>query len=404
MSVQFGIVLPQGFKRDLASFDDPVAKYEAMTRVAVEAERLGYTSVWLYDHLHAESRPGAAIGDETLFECWTSSAALARDTATIRIGQMVNCNTFRNPALLAKMASTLDVLSHGRLDFGIGAGWHEAEARAYGYIFPDASGRVRRLDEALQVIRALWTAPAATFAGEFYHLTGAVNEPKGVQQPHIPLWIGGGGEQTTLKLVAKYADAWNIIAHDTAIVSRKFAILREHCDREERDYAAIRKSVHAFVILLEPGEDLDAATRERGNLGLDVIRRANIVGTPPEVAEQLQRLVEAGAEYFILYFRNRLVQLDTMRLFASEVMPLLAIEGGAGRRDTSPGDTLLITRPCRVEKAGHEGTMLAQSTRSRCERRSAPAIRDPVDHPEGIVGDVERAVRPDAYIDRAAPR
>lgn len=323
MPVQFGVVLPQGFKRDLGSIDDPVAKYEAMTRVAIEAERLGYASVWLYDHLHAEQRPGGTlVTDETIFECWTSAAALARDTTTIRIGQMVSCNIYRNPALLAKMASTVDVLSHGRLDFGLGAGWYEMEAHAYGYAFPSDPERVRRLDEALQIIRALWTEASATFTGKYYQIQGAINEPKGVQRPHIPLWVGGGGERTTLRLVAKYANACNVIAHEAATVSRKFAILREYCDREGRDYAAIHKSVHAFVILLEPGEDLDAATKERGNLSLDVIRRANIVGTPSEVVEQLQRLVESGVEYFVLYFRNRLVQLHSIRLFAHEVLPM----------------------------------------------------------------------------------
>ncbi len=324
MSVQFGVVLPQGFKWDLGSLADPVARYEAMTRVAVEAERLGYASVWLYDHLHAEQRPSGMLSEEleTLFECWTSTAALARDTSTIRIGQMVNCALYRNPALLAKMASTVDILSHGRLDFGLGAGWYEGEASAYGYPFPDASERLDRLAETLQIVLALWTEPSATFEGRYYRVRGAINEPKGVQRPHIPLWVGGAGEQRTLGLVARYADACNVIAHDATTVRRKFAALREHCAREGRDYSAIRKSVHTFVVLLEPGEDIDVATRSRGGIGLDMIRRSNIVGTPGEVAERLHELVEAGAEYFILYFRNRLVQLDTVRLFARDVMPL----------------------------------------------------------------------------------
>jgi len=326
MPVQFGIVLPQGFKRDLIPGMAPVAQYEAMTRVAVEAERLGYTSVWLYDHLHSEIRPGSAPSpaEELVFECWTSAAALARDTTTIRIGQMVSCNLYRNPALLAKMASTVDVLSHGRLDFGIGAGWYEAEARSYGFAFPSVSERLRRLEEALQIIHALWTEPTATFVGRHYQIQGAINSPKGAQLPHIPLWVGGAGEGTTLRLVAQYADACNVIAHDAQTVTRKFAALRAHCERLGRDYTAIRKSVHAFVVLLEPGEDLDAATATRGAISLEVVRRANIIGTAPEVVARLQELVEAGAEYFVLYFRNRLVQLDTMQLFAREVMPLFA--------------------------------------------------------------------------------
>lgn len=323
MAVRFGVVLPQGFKRDLGGIQDPVDQYEAMTRVAVEAERLGYHSVWLCDHLHPERRPAASVPDEreTVFECWTSAAALARDTTTVRIGQMVSNVIFRNPALLAKMASTVDVLSHGRLDFGIGAGWLESEARAYGYAFPDAAERAARLAEALHVIRALWTQDAATFPGKYYQLDMALNAPKGIQQPHIPLWVGGSGERVLLRLVARHADAYNVIAHDAETVRHKLAVLRDHCESEGRDYATIRKSVHAFVILLEPGEELDEATRDRGPLSLDVVRRSNITGTTTEVADSLRQLVEAGADYFVLYFRTRLVDLGSIRRFASEVMP-----------------------------------------------------------------------------------
>ena len=311
MSVGCGVVIPQGFKHDLRSFTNPVDQYEAMTRVAIEAEKLGYDAIWLYDHLHSERRQE----DETTFECWTSTAALARDTTSIRIGQMVNCNLYRNPALLAKMASTVDVLSHGRLDFGIGAGWYEQEARAYGYPFPDRSERAKRLEEAIQIVLALWRESSATFKGQHYQISEAINMPKGVQLPHIPLWVGGNGEQMTLRIAAHYADACNIIAHDTATVERKFAVLRKHCAQARRDYTTIRKSVHAFVVLLGPGEDLDTATTTRGSISLEAVRRSNIVGTPPEVAEQLCQLIEAGTEYFVIYFRNRLVTLDTIRLF-----------------------------------------------------------------------------------------
>lgn len=325
MPVKFGVVVPQGWKLDLRQIANPMDKYEAMTRVAVEAERLGYDSVWLYDHFHPEKRRTRMLPEEreTTFECWASTAGLARDTSTIRIGQMVTCNLYRNPALLAKIASTVDVLSHGRLDFGIGAGWYEEEARAYGYAFPDGPERLRRLEEALHVIRTLWTEPYATFEGQYYQIRGAVNEPKGVQQPHIPLWVGGEGEKVTLKLVAKYADACNVIAHSAATAGQKFEVLREYCARVGRDYNEILKSVHTFIVLLEPGEDLDEATKARGDISLDVVRRSNIVGTPPEVAERLHQLMEVGADYFIIYFRNRLVHLDTVRLFAREVMPLV---------------------------------------------------------------------------------
>jgi hypothetical protein len=152
-------------------FADPIQQYEAMSRVARTAERLGFTSIWLFDHFHTYHRPVL----ETTFECWTSTAALARDTTSIRVGQMTTCNGYRNPALLAKMASTVDVMSHGRLDFGIGAGWNQQEYEAYGYPFPSTAVRLEMLDEALQVIRAMWTESFASFEGKHYRISGAIN-------------------------------------------------------------------------------------------------------------------------------------------------------------------------------------------------------------------------------------
>src|SRR3954471_6904970 len=180
MALQFGLLVPQGWRMDLVGITDPVEAYETMTRVAQSAEELGYDSIWLFDHFHTVPVPT----QEPTFECWTSTAALARDTKRVRIGQMVTCNSYRNPALLAKIASTVDVLSHGRLDFGIGAGWYEHEYRAYGYDYPDAPTRLKMLGEALPIIKAMWTEEYATYEGKFYHVKGAINEPKGVQQPH----------------------------------------------------------------------------------------------------------------------------------------------------------------------------------------------------------------------------
>ena len=191
MSLKFGLSLPQGWTMDLASIKDPVEAYEAMTRVARTADEVRFDSVWLVDHFHTVPHPS----QEVTFESWTTTAALARDTKRIRVGQTVTCNGYRNPALLAKMASTVDVLSHGRLNFGIGAGWYEHEYSAYGYDYPDAPARLRRLREAVQVILAMWTQEEAVFEGTYYQVRGAINQPKGVQKPHIPLLIGGGGEK-----------------------------------------------------------------------------------------------------------------------------------------------------------------------------------------------------------------
>ena len=202
MALKFGVGLPQGWTMDLASIRDPLEAYEAMTSVAQTADELGFSSIWLADHFHTVPQPL----QEKAFECWTTTAALARDTRRVRIAQ-VTCNGYRNPALLAHMASNVDVLSHGRLDFGIGAGWYEHEYRAYGYEYPDAPMRLRYLREALQVILAMWTQEEANFEGNYYQVRDAINQPKGKQQPHIPLLIGGGGEKVTIRLFAQFDEA-----------------------------------------------------------------------------------------------------------------------------------------------------------------------------------------------------
>jgi F420-dependent oxidoreductase-like protein len=320
MTLKFGVITPQGWRLDLLNIKDPIDKYEHMTRFARELERLKYDSVWLYDHFHTV--PVQEL--ETTFECWISTAALARDTSTIRVGQMVTCNNYRPPALLAKMASTVDVLSHGRLDFGIGAGWYEEEFRAFGYDFPDGPERLRMLDEALQVIHAMWSEPHATFEGKYYQLRGAINEPKGVQKPHIPIWVGGSGEKVTLKLVAKYGDACNISALAPDEYWHKVDILKGHCDSVGRDFDSIIKSAHIFMTLLAPGQDPETVTaphRKRQGWSLEEYRRRNFVGTPQETIDYLSALHKAGIDYFVFYFRNDLTRFDTIQLFAEEVLP-----------------------------------------------------------------------------------
>ena len=325
MSIKFGVLVPQGWRMDLVDIEDPVDKYEAMTRVATEAEKLGFDSIWLYDHFHTVPTPEL----ETNFECWISTAALARDTSTIRVGQMVTCNSYRQPTLLAKMASTVDVLSHGRLDFGIGAGWYQHEYNAYGYPYPDGPERLRMLNEALQIIHAMWTEPYATFEGKYYQVRGAINEPKGVQKPHPPIWVGGGGEKVTLKLVAKYADACNIGGADPEVYRHKFDVLKEHCRNEGRDYNTIIKSAEVFTNLLLPGQTAEEATAKtrahesrnaKREITTEEFKAKNFVGTPKEAITLYNQLIDAGAEYFIAYL-NDVVHLDTLRLFAQEVMP-----------------------------------------------------------------------------------
>lgn len=310
--MDFGVFVPQGWRMDLVDFRDPVEAYEAMTRVAQEADALKFRSIWLYDHFHTVPKPT----QEVTFECWISTAALARDTKRVRIGQMVTCNSYRNPALLAKMASTVDVLSHGRLDFGIGAGWYEHEYRAYGYPYPDAPERLRHLREAVQVILAMWTQEEAVFEGKYYQVRGAINQPKGVQKPHIPLLIGGGGEKVTLKLVAQYGDACNV-GGDIATIKHKFEVIRQHCETVGRDYDTIRRtsSVNCYIGETEAEAVAKLPEDMRGNL--EQARQQALIGTPAQIRERLADYEEAGVQELIVYFADA-TRLDSLRLFSQE--------------------------------------------------------------------------------------
>lgn len=281
----------------------PIEAYEAMTHVAQEAERLDFHSVWLFDHMHspASSRPT----EQMIFECWTSSAALARDTKRIRIGQLVTNNSFRHPALLTKMASTVDVLSHGRLSLGIGAGWYEPEYLAYGYPFVEAATRLRQLRESLQIIRAMWSEEEAYVEGKYVQVHGAINKPKGVQKPHIPLLIGGKGEQVTLRLVAQYGDACNLTHPTGEELARKFGLIKRYCKEIGRDESAIHRTIYVNCF---PGKTEDEALAKIGNtsgkLNLEHVRARGLFGTPKMIRQRLIELEQHGVQEVIISRRS----------------------------------------------------------------------------------------------------
>jgi F420-dependent oxidoreductase-like protein len=320
MTLPFGTFAPQGWRMDLVEIDDPIEQYEAMTQVAIVAEEVGYDSIWVYDHFHTVPTPEI----ETCFEAWTVTAALARDTRRIKIGQMVTCNGYRHPAFLAKVASTVDVLSHGRLLCGLGAGWYEHEWRAYGYGFPDVPDRMRAFREACEIVVRMWTEEKASFKGQYYTIDGAINEPKGVQKPHIPLWLGGGGEKVTLKLVAQWGDAGNFGGGNLDIVQHKIAVLREHCDKLGRDFDSLVRSTNLNVVLLEPGEDPEHATKPfRGDTSYEEFAKGYIVGTPDQLVEHCEKLAELGINYILTYFPRVAYDHTMLRRFASDVIPRL---------------------------------------------------------------------------------
>ena len=326
MTVRFGTFVPQGWRLDLIEIADPIEKYAAMTNVARAVDAMPvYDSIWVYDHFHTVPR----IEQEAVFEAWTITAALARDTKRVNVGQMVTCIGYRNPALAAKIASTVDVLSHGRLYCGIGAGWYEHEWRAYGYDFPETRDRMRAFREATQIMVKMWTEETPTFEGEYFHIRGAINEPRGIQKPYPSLWIGGGGEQVTLKLVAKYGNACNVGGSPDNL-RHKFSILQEHCEKVGRPYDEIIRSSNVNILFVNEGDDIAQATeraRATYRWTVEEMHANAIVGTPQQVAEQLQAKVDAGVNYLITYFPRVAYDHTPLYRFAEEVAPLLNSAG-----------------------------------------------------------------------------
>jgi F420-dependent oxidoreductase-like protein len=309
--MKFGIDIPNGWKMSLVDIKDPVEAYEAMTNIVTTGDELGYDSAWVVDHFHTVPTPT----QEITFECMMMLAALARDTKNIRIGQIVLCNGYRNPALLAKMASTLDVLSHGRLNFGIGAGWYEHEYRAYGYPYPDAPERLRMLREALKVIHAMWSQEEAVFEGKYYQVRGAINQPKGVQKPHIPILIGGSGEKVTLKLVALYGDACNV-SGDLKTLQHKLEVLKGHCENVGRNFSDIHVTTGTYCSIADTDEEALALVPEARKNGL---ADTALVGSPATIRERIATLEAHGVHELIIDFPFPSAKnLEPLRRFAKE--------------------------------------------------------------------------------------
>ncbi|HEY3993602.1 MAG TPA: TIGR03560 family F420-dependent LLM class oxidoreductase [Ktedonobacteraceae bacterium] len=316
MAMQFSVVLPHGPLNELAGITDPIEAYETLTRLAQAIDEAGFSTIWLSDVLWpGDPSAGPEAAQNFLFECWTSTAALARDTKRVRIGQTVTYAGLRNPALLAKMASTVDVLSHGRLTVGIGSGSPalSEQFRAYGYDYPELGVRSRQLREVIQILLAMWTQEEATFEGTYYQVRGAINQPKGVQRPHIPLLIGGNGEQATLKLVAQYGDACNVFG-DPATLEHKFAVLKQHCETVGRDYQSIRRAAGTYCVMADTDEQALASIP-------DTIRTFfgewALIGSPATIHERIAAFERAGVQELSLRF-PQIGRLDTIQRFAQE--------------------------------------------------------------------------------------
>jgi len=290
-----------------------VSEYPEMVRVSNLAEGYGFGSIWLCDHFLTtspeeyvqdagitsaggvpQSTTGVPRASMSLLESWTALAALARDTTRIRLGTSVLCNSYRHPSVLAKMAATLDVISEGRLDLGLGAGWFKREFEAYGIPFPPAGERVLALGEALEVIKTIWTEPNPVYQGRFYTLDGAICDPPPLQKPHPPLWVGGEGDRVQ-RIAAHYAQGINIRWWSPEKVSQRRDYLDEACAEVGRDPATLRLSV---TTLLAPTESAEQEARVRQEFA-SIPETGLIVGSPQKCIERINAYREAGIDTFL---------------------------------------------------------------------------------------------------------
>lgn len=305
-AVKFGLFYPQ------------VGQSFAVYRERVErAEKLGYDSVFCVDHMWQRGLP-----EVDHLEAWTLLSALAPVTTRIRLGALVLCNSYRNPALLAKMAASLDHVSGGRLVLGIGAGWMDEEYRGYGYPFPSTRERIEQLDEALEVIGRLFSEKCADFQGKYYQLDSAYNRPAAVQQPRPPILIGGGGEKHMLRVVARHADIWNCPNNHSLELERRRAALARHCADIGRDPAEIEVSEQSFIVVGETEAEFKARWKTAMALfgaAFDLERTA-FRGTPDQVVEQLQKRVAQGVTFFT-FLSGDFHAPETLDLIAEQVLP-----------------------------------------------------------------------------------
>ena len=321
--VRFGTFVPQGWKSEFTGWD-PADAWATAKEVARTAELAGYDHLWVYDHV--ETVPERV--PEPMFEAWTMMAALAEVTSRARLGQLVTCAAYRSPALLAKMAATVDVMSGGRLIYGIGAGWYEEEYRSHGWTFPPAAERLALLEETIQVAKALWTEPVATFQGDHARLDGAVSYPKPLQQLP-PIWVGGGGEKVTLRIAAQHADATNWQVGLDEFV-HKSAVLARHCEDVGRDPDSVVRTHAPDCLLFDTDADVRRWLDSPGGGDLwgredpEVYLRDNFVGTDAQVAEKVQAYLDAGCSEFVLWFRD-LPAVESLERFMADVVPRLRI-------------------------------------------------------------------------------
>jgi alkanesulfonate monooxygenase SsuD/methylene tetrahydromethanopterin reductase-like flavin-dependent oxidoreductase (luciferase family) len=305
--VDVGIYLPQiGFE------------YPQIRDRADAIEDLGFHSLWLFDHLY-----GPELPSRPSFEGWTLATALLAQTTRLRVGQLVLSNTLRHPALLAKMATTLDVISDGRLEFGLGSGSYPPEHERAGIRWGSFRERSAHLAEALEIITRMFAGPITTFAGEHYAVRDLPNLPPPSQQPRPPIHVGGAGERYTLPLVARYADVWNCPTYALGELAGKRAVLERECAAVGRDPAAIRISLEAVLVLARDRaavtDAMAIAERRFPGPGFG-LHEGGFIGTPTEIVAKMQESVAAGVTLFVFFTHDRAAP-ETLQILADEVLP-----------------------------------------------------------------------------------
>ena len=322
--LEFGLTMPQGWRGGdlpLEEENDPVKQYEFSKSISVTADNIGFDSIYAYDHFipfYSDDR------NKNIFECFTLLSSLAAITERIKIVQIVTCNSYRNPSLMAKVLSTLDIISNGRVELGIGAGWYEQEYTAYGFDFPSNVSRIKQLDESLSIIKAMWKEKSTSFEGKYYRIKEAICNPKPIQKPKPIIMIGGSGEKYLLKVVAKHADRYNLFFGTTNEMKTKISLLKEYCNSIGRDYKEIQYSIVLPCIIKntdkEVNEVLVQYKRKDKTLEqyLEYLVGGVTVGTPEKVLQGIKKYMDIGVTHFILHF----IGLDetTLRLFDAKII------------------------------------------------------------------------------------
>jgi F420-dependent oxidoreductase-like protein len=333
-NLKFGFIIPQGWSYDFSVLsknrqenneeDSAVNQYKYSKGIArVIDKHCSIDSIYTYDHFLPYYAPD---NEKNFFECFTLLSAIAAITNRVKVGQLVTCNSYRNPALLAKMLSTLDVISNGRAELGIGAGWHKEEYIQYGYDFPPALTRIEQLDESIIVIKSMWMQERATFSGRHYSVKDAICNPKPTQKPYPVIMIGGEGEKYLLKVVAKHADRYNHPCGSVQVLKRKISIIKEHCISIGRDHKDIEFSVLASCLVRETEEELKEVIRLRKKqlYGIQQVKAAestSLVGTPEKVRMVMNEYIDLGLTHFVLDLIG--LDEDTIKMIDSKIIKKL---------------------------------------------------------------------------------